>query len=138
MISDSSGYRLRVVIRVLGGKQISGPSSKLAVYLVRTLQVSGTGSQEGSLETKGCGARLCTTVLYGVNLFMSAAALLLAQRAEKEAESGAFFFLELHSAGVKIWETCFGFHLVVLGALMYRGGFVPSALGALLALAGVG
>lgn len=82
-------------------------------------------------------ARLCTTVLYGVNLFMSAAALLLAQRAEKEAESGALFFLELHEAGVKIWETTFGFHLVVLGVLMYRGGFVPSALGLLLTLAGV-
>jgi len=34
-------------------------------------------------------------------------------------------FLNLHDSGVLIWEAFFGLHLIVLGYLLYKSGYVP-------------
>jgi hypothetical protein len=90
-------------------------------------------------------ARLAMTVVQAVNLLpvlaalhflrapRSLGALDLAQR-----QSLALFAVELHGLGVHVWEALFGLHCATLAVLIYRSGYFPKALGALMALASFG
>jgi hypothetical protein len=90
-------------------------------------------------------ARLAMTVAQAVNLLpllaalhilgapRSLSALDLAQR-----QSLALFAIELHGLGVHVWEALFGLHCAALAVLIYRSGYFPKALGALMALAAFG
>ncbi|WPO33318.1 DUF4386 domain-containing protein [Flammeovirgaceae bacterium SG7u.111] len=55
-----------------------------------------------------------------------------------QLESLALFFLEAHQIVVLIWGIFFGFHLVLLGYLVFRSGLFASWLGALLMAGGFG
>lgn len=56
-----------------------------------------------------------------------------------QAQALAMTFLELHSIGYSVVaQVFFGLWLVPLGMLIWRSGFTPKAVGALLVVAGVG
>ena len=44
-------------------------------------------------------------------------------------------FLNAHEAVVLIWGVAFGLHLLVLGYLVYRSGYLPRIVGGLLIIA---
>lgn len=81
----------------------------------------------------------------GINLLNHLApALLLGDAGYRAAlgpgaiEALALFFLEAHGYGYLIAGAFFGVSLLLLGWLVFRAGYLPAALGVLLALAGAG
>jgi hypothetical protein len=98
-----------------------------------------------SLALMMASARLAMAAVQGVNLFNQFAVLALGGGADTLAafDPGQInalvtFFLGLHSAGALIWGAFFGLHLALLGYLVYRSGYIPALLGALLVLASLG
>ena len=53
------------------------------------------------------------------------------------AQSLSYFFLRLHTQGYEIGLVFFGVDCLLIGVLILRSAFLPKALGALLALAGL-
>jgi hypothetical protein len=83
-----------------------------------------------------------TAVLSSALLLLHAAGLLLtgapsAFVPEPDAGALALFFLELHGDGYDLALLFFGVSNLILGALVWRAPYLPRAIGALLATAGV-
>lgn len=81
-----------------------------------------------------------SVAVMAVNLLNHAALVLLADGTlagslEDGSDFGLMtFFLELHSIGYLVAQVFFGLYLLPLGYLVYRSGWIPRALGALLML----
>lgn len=90
-------------------------------------------------------ARFGEAMVQAVNLFTSAIVLLLlggtgylAVFEPEELDALANLFVEANAFGVMLWGLLFGFHLALLGYLVYRSGFWPRLLGVLLMVASLG
>src|SRR5829696_7108262 len=90
-------------------------------------------------------ARLAMTVIQGINLLAYFAALLLLSGAAyltvfgpAQLDALALLSLNAHQYGVYIWEVFFGFHLAVLGYLIFKSGYFPRILGLLMVFAALG
>lgn len=81
-------------------------------------------------------ARLGMTVLQAVNLLPHLVALKLATSGGEATQVSAL--LDAHGSMVHLWELFFALHCLTLGVLVFRCGFLPRALGPLVALAGLG
>ncbi len=88
--------------------------------------------------------RLIQTSVLALNLLHHYAALLLldgavfgAAFAAEQRQALAYHMLELHAHGYDLGLVFFGLHCVLLGWLIHRSGFLPRALGILVAAAGV-
>jgi len=90
-------------------------------------------------------ARLGEAVVQGVNLLTSILVLLVLGGAgylsvfstEQLAALGQLF-LSANGFVILVWGLFFGFHLLLLGYLVWASGFLPRFLGVLLVIAGVG
>ena len=90
-------------------------------------------------------ARLAEAFLQAVNLIPSAAALLLADgngylRAFEatQRDALAMLFHDINAFVILLWGLVFGFHLLLLGYLVFKSGFWPKVLGILLLIASAG
>lgn len=90
-------------------------------------------------------ARFMQSVVQAVNLFTAVPALLLLGGASYLAafETGqlnalVLLFMDANAFMIIIWGLIFGFHLLLLGYLVYRSGFWPRLLGVLLFVGGIG
>lgn len=90
-------------------------------------------------------ARLAMTIIQGINLLNHIFVLLLLSGAiylksfdASQINSLALLFINAHKGGFYIWEIFFGFHLIVLGYLVFKSGYFPKAIGILLILASSG
>jgi hypothetical protein len=90
-------------------------------------------------------ARLAEAVIQAANLLTGIGVVLvlggagyLAAFGSDQLDALAMLFLDINAFGILLWGMLFGFHLVLLGYLVYRSGFWPRALGVLLLLAGLG
>ena len=90
-------------------------------------------------------ARLAEAIIQGVNLIVSILVLLLAGGAgylaafePEQLQALGKLFLEVREFVILLWGLFFGFHLLLLGYLVYKSGFWPRLIGALLALASLG
>src|SRR5215212_8449555 len=79
-------------------------------------------------------ARLAMTVVMGVNLLPYFIALLLLSGAgyltafkPDQLDALALLSLNAHQYGIFVWQMFFGFHLVVLGYLIYKSGYFPGS-----------
>jgi hypothetical protein len=84
-------------------------------------------------------------VMAAGNLFTSIMTLLMVGGAgylaafdTEQRDALALAFQEANDSVVLVWGLFFGLHLVLLGWLVHRSGYLPRLIGALLALAGVG
>jgi hypothetical protein len=98
-----------------------------------------------ALSLLAAAFRLTQTAIIGLNLLNMFAALLILTDAtyldtfdRGQSESLALFMLDLHAYGYTLGLTFFGVSTLVIGALVYRSGCMPKALGIVLGLAGVG
>jgi hypothetical protein len=90
-------------------------------------------------------ARFAQAVLQAVAIFTAVPALLLLQG---NGYMGAFeveqvnalvqLFLDTNAFMIILWGLLFGFHLLLLGYLVYRSGFLPRVLGILLIIGAFG
>lgn len=90
-------------------------------------------------------SRLSMTVVQSVNVLMGLAAVSLLGGAGYAAvfEPGqvqglAMLFLDAREAGVFVWEAFFGLHLLLLGYLFVKSGYIPRVLGAMVVVASFG
>jgi hypothetical protein len=90
-------------------------------------------------------ARFAQAVIQGVDLITAVPALLLLGGAGylSAFEPGQWnaivqLFLDANAFMILIWGLVFGFHLLLLGYLVYRSGFLPRVLGILLIIGSIG
>lgn len=90
-------------------------------------------------------ARFAQSVLQAVNLFTALPALVLLGGAgylaafePDQLNALMLLFMDVNAFMVIIWGLIFGFHLLLLGYLVYRSGFWPRLLGILLVVGGGG
>jgi hypothetical protein len=90
-------------------------------------------------------ARFGQSILQAVNLFTAVPALLLLGGAGTLAAFGpdqlnalVLLFMDVNAFVIIIWGLIFGFHLLLLGYLVYNSGFWPRFLGILLLVASLG
>jgi hypothetical protein len=84
---------------------------------------------------------LAGSTLWAVNDFFVLAPLVIlggAQSASALAAGQALVFLNVHVQASNIVMVAFGFHVILVGYLIFRSTFLPRFLGVWLALAGVG
>jgi hypothetical protein len=98
-----------------------------------------------SLALAAVFARFAQSVLQAVNLFTAVPALLLLEGAgyvtgfePDQFNALVLLFLDTNAFMIIIWGLIFGFHLLLLGYLVYKSGFLPSILGILLIIGAVG
>jgi hypothetical protein len=89
--------------------------------------------------------RLAMTFLQAMNLMSDFAALQILSGADhltafetEQLHSLALTFLNVGTQGEVIWEAFFAIHLMTLGYLVFKSGYIPRALGVPVATAGVG
>lgn len=87
-------------------------------------------------------SRLAMTVVQGINLLNHFFVLLLLGGASyltvfapDQTHALVMMFLNAHEAVVLIWGLFFSLHLLVFGYLVYKSGYIPKIIGALLVLA---
>ena len=90
-------------------------------------------------------ARLALAIIQGINLLPLFIALLLLSGAgyltvfePDQLDALVLLFLNAHGYGVFIWQLFFGFHLFVLGYLIFKSGYFPRILGVLMVFAALG
>ena len=90
-------------------------------------------------------ARVGEAIVQAVNLFTSGIVLLLASGVgylaafePDQLDALTNLFIDANQFGVMIWGLLFGFHLALLGFLIYRSGFWPRVIGALIMVASIG
>jgi hypothetical protein len=90
-------------------------------------------------------ARFAQSVLQAVNLFTAVPALLLLGGAgylaafePDQLNALVLLFMDVNAFVIIIWGLIFGFHLLLLGYLVYNSGFWPRFLGILLLLGSLG
>jgi hypothetical protein len=90
-------------------------------------------------------ARFAQTILQAVNLFTAVPALLvlgglgyLSAFEPEQVNAIVQIFADVNAFMILIWGLIFGFHLLLLGTLVYQSGFLPKVLGILLLIGGVG
>jgi hypothetical protein len=83
--------------------------------------------------------------LQSVNLFTAVPALMLLAGAgylaafeTEQVNALVLLFMNTNAFMIMIWGILFGLHLLLLGFLVYKSGFLPRILGILLILGGVG
>lgn len=89
--------------------------------------------------------RLAQSSILGINLLnhLTASMLLagtpyLSVLGQDQTDALALLFLERHAFGYDIALVFFGAHCLIVGYLIWRSGFMPRLLGALMAVAGAG
>lgn len=90
-------------------------------------------------------SRLAMAVIQGANLYFNLTALALLSGAgylaafeTDQLHALALLFLNAHTYGAQIWGAFFGLHLVLIGYLLFKSGYFPRLLGALVASSGLG
>ena len=90
-------------------------------------------------------ARFAQAILQAVNLFTAVPALLLLGGAgyltvfaPDQFNALVLLFANTNAFMIIIWGLIFGFHLLLLGYLVYRSGYMPRILGILLIIGAVG
>jgi hypothetical protein len=90
-------------------------------------------------------ARFGQSMLQAVNLFTAVPALLLLGGAgylttfePDQLNALVLLFMNVNAFVIIIWGLLFGFHLLLLGYLVYKSGFWPKVLGILLVIGSLG
>jgi Domain of unknown function (DUF4386) len=116
----------------------------IEVVLVALLYVLLKSVSE-TLSLVAALSRLSMAVVQGVNVLIGFAALLLLSGAgyltvfvPEQLHALALLFLDLRNDGEFVWEAFFGIHLLVLGYLFVRSGYIPRILGVMVVIASSG
>ena len=98
-----------------------------------------------TLALLATGFRLVQSAVLGMNLLNQLMAIVILDDAadlsafdQGQIEDLVLLSMNAHTYGYLIALVFFAFHLLIIGYLVWRSGFLPRTLGALLALAGVG
>ena len=98
-----------------------------------------------TLSLIAAAARLSMTVIQGVTALFYLLVLEVLTNPEYVSAFGAeqtaalsLLFLQGNSIGVYVWGIFFGFHLIVLGFLVFKSGFFPKFLGVMLMAGSLG
>ena len=97
-----------------------------------------------TLSLIAASTRLATAVVQGINLLSHLTDLLLLSGADylavfraDQLQALVLLSLNAHNYVALIWGVFFGLHLIFLGYLVYKSGYIPRIVGALLTVASV-
>lgn len=97
-----------------------------------------------SLALASAFARFAQANLQAVNLLTAVPALMLLNSnylvafTPEQVSALTLLFMDANAFVILMWGLLFGFHLLLLGSLVYRSGFLPKVLGILLVIGAVG
>jgi hypothetical protein len=98
-----------------------------------------------TLSLIAAAARFSMTVIQGINVLFYLIVLEVLTNPDYVSVFGAeqtamlsSLFLQGQAIGVYVWGIFFGFHLIILGILVFKSGFFPKILGMLLMAASLG
>jgi hypothetical protein len=98
-----------------------------------------------TLSLIAAAARFAMTVIQGVNVVFYLLVLEVLTNSDYVSAFGAeqtallsSLFLQGHQFGVYVWGIFFGLHLIFLGLVVYKSGFLPKILGVLLMAGSLG
>jgi hypothetical protein len=97
-----------------------------------------------SLALASAFARFAQANLQAVNLLTAVPALMLLGNnylvafTPEQVSALTLLFMDANAFVILMWGLLFGFHLLLLGSLVYRSGFLPKVLGILLMIGAVG
>lgn len=97
-----------------------------------------------SLALASAFARFAQANLQAVNLLTAVPALMLLGNnylvafTPEQVSALTLLFMDANAFVILMWGLLFGFHLLLLGTLVYRCGFLPKVLGVLLMIGAVG
>ncbi len=81
-------------------------------------------------------SRLAMVLVMAINLLINIMPLVLLSGsgyldafALPQLQATALLLIEAHAQGVHVWDMFFGFHLAILGYLVFRSGYLPRLLG---------
>ncbi len=77
-------------------------------------------------------ARYAMVLVMAVNLMINVTAFMMANGQLAGTPETVLALFEVHAMGVYLWGVLFGMHLLVLGALVCRSGYLPRLLGGLM------
>jgi len=83
-------------------------------------------------------ARYGMVLVMLVNLLINIAAFAMAQGVIQGTPTTILTLFDIHAMGVYLWGVLFGTHLLVLGTLIWRSGYLPRLLGGALAIGAFG
>jgi len=83
-------------------------------------------------------ARFGMIIIMAANLLLNAIAFGMAQGAINGTANTILALLNAHALGVFVWGVLFGLHLLVLGGLVYRSGYLPKPMGGALFIGAFG
>lgn len=90
-------------------------------------------------------ARLTMVFVMAINLLINIMPMVLlggagylAVLGEEQLQATALLLIEAHGYGIYVWDMFFGFHLAVLGYLIFRSGFFPRLLGVAMLIGSAG
>jgi len=115
--------------------------SEIALTAVLYVLLSPAGR---TLAIAAAFARLGMTVLQAANLVPHLAAITLVTGGAAsgfgagQVHAVALLLLQVHEAGVHVWEILFALHCLLVGVLVFRSGFFPRLLGVLMGVAAFG
>jgi hypothetical protein len=126
-----------------------GLAGKAVIFLIEVVLVALLyvllKSVSETLSLVAALSRLSMAVVQGVNVLIGFAALLLLSGAgyltvfvPEQLHALALLFLDLRNDGEFVWEAFFGIHLLVLGYLFVRSGYIPRILGVMVVIASSG
>lgn len=83
-------------------------------------------------------ARYGMVLVMLVNLLLNVTAFMMAQGTLPGAPATILALFDVHAMGIYLWGVLFGSHLLVLGTLIWRSGYLPRLLGGALVIGAFG
>lgn len=99
----------------------------------KTLSVIAALSRFGMIVVMGLNL-----INYLVPLVLLSGANYLQSFDTNQLQSLAMLFLDAHEFGVYVWQIFFGMHLLALGYLVFKSGYVPRLLGTMMMVGSFG
>lgn len=83
-------------------------------------------------------ARYGMVIVMLVNLMLHITAFMMSNGALSGSAETILTLFEIHAMGIYLWGVLFGIHLLALGMLVYRSGYLPRLLGGALVIGAFG
>ena len=136
ILANQSTYRLGLTIYLI---EMAGQIATVVLFYQLLKPVSRTGAMlAAAFELTGCGIKIFSRLFYFAPLLILGGASNLSVFSKEQLDSIALLLLRINDYGAAIALAFFGFSTFLQGWLIYKSGFLPSWLGIIAMIGGIG
>lgn len=137
ILANQSTYRLGFTVYLL---EMAGQIATVVLFYQLLKPVSRTGAMlAAAFELTGCGIKIFSRLFYlAPSLVLGAGASSLSAFTKEQLDSVAMLLFRINNNGAAIALAFFGFSTLFQGWLIYKSGFLPSWLGVIGIIGGLG